>query len=592
MAFHKTLLTVVLCAGLNAAAHGFEADLKTTGATGLKDTLSAASSVLQAQQEGTTAPSDIIAAVQSDYRTLLGTLYRAGYYAPVIRISVDGREGSTLSLVTLPDQVSNVTITVDTGPKFKFGEATVGPLAAGTEIPSNFRTGRTAGSGRVGGAKDAAIDAWRDASHPKAALSSQSIVADHTQNKLDVALGIDPGPKATFGRLTFAGTKKVTDARLAEITGDITGKPFDPATLNTVNSRLRQTGAFRSVSLAEAKTLNADNSLDVTATITDATPRRFGFGAQISSLEGGTLSGYWMHRNISGNADRLRFDAEIAGLGSDTGVDYSLSTSYRRPATTRPVLTLVTEAEFARLDEPNYLSTSAEFLIGAEVNLSETTYFTGSIGYRYSDVTDDIGSRQFSHVIFPIEGARDARDNALSPTSGTYFSAQIMPYLGIDGSKNGARLFADMRGYTSLGEDDRFVFAGRFLAGSILGSNLTETPPDLLFYSGGGGTVRGQPYKSLNVTSGGVTTGGASFLGLSTEIRAGINDNFSLVGFADGGAVGANSVPDDTMEWHAGAGLGLRYDTGFGPIRLDVATPVAGDTGEGVQIYVGIGQAF
>ena len=41
-----------------------------------------------------------------------------------------------------------------------------------------------------------------------------------------------------------------------------------------------------------------------------------------------------------------------------------------------------------------------------------------------------------------------------------------------------------------------------------------------------------------------------------------------------------------------GTGLGLRYDTGFGPIRFDVATPVAGDTGDGVQIYIGIGQAF
>ena len=41
-----------------------------------------------------------------------------------------------------------------------------------------------------------------------------------------------------------------------------------------------------------------------------------------------------------------------------------------------------------------------------------------------------------------------------------------------------------------------------------------------------------------------------------------------------------------------GAGLGLRYETGFGPIRLDVAAPIHGDTGDGVQIYIGLGQSF
>jgi translocation and assembly module TamA len=46
------------------------------------------------------------------------------------------------------------------------------------------------------------------------------------------------------------------------------------------------------------------------------------------------------------------------------------------------------------------------------------------------------------------------------------------------------------------------------------------------------------------------------------------------------------------LEWHSGAGIGLRYDTAIGPIRLDVAVPVSGRTGDGVQLYVGIGQAF
>jgi translocation and assembly module TamA len=65
-----------------------------------------------------------------------------------------------------------------------------------------------------------------------------------------------------------------------------------------------------------------------------------------------------------------------------------------------------------------------------------------------------------------------------------------------------------------------------------------------------------------------------------------------IFGFADFGFVGAGSLPGSDGAAHAGAGLGLRYDTPIGPIRLDVAAPVSGTTSRGVQVYVGIGQAF
>lgn len=593
MATYNKFIVAAICATLSAPAFGFEARLDTVASDGLRSRLIAASAILEAEREGITEPSDIVAAVQSDYRSLLGTLYRSGYYAPVIRISVDGREGSTVSLITLPNSVKNIVISIDKGAKFTFGNANVAPLAPQTNLPIGFTTGQIAESGEIGAAKDAAIDAWRDAAHPKAALSSQQIVADHNTKTLDVSLGITPGPKAVFGQLHFAGTKRVAPERLGEITGEITGRSFNPKTLDTVATRLRKTGAFRSVAISEAETLNSDGSLDVTATVTDAAPRRFGFGAQINSLEGGTLSTYLMHRNVSGNADRLRFDAEISGLGSTTGIDYSVAASYRRPGTTRPQLALISEAELAHIDEPNYLSSSAQVMVGVEVTLSDTTYFTGGIGYRYSDVTDDIGNRTFSHFIVPIEGARDSRNDSLNPTSGTYFAAEVMPFIGFSGSSTGARLFTDMRGYKGFGVDEKFILAGRFTVGSIIGSDVKDTPPDLLFYSGGGGTVRGQPYKSLDVDLGsGTHTGGASFVGLSTELRAGVSEKLSLVGFSDIGGIGASATPDDTMNWHAGAGLGLRYETGFGPIRLDIAAPISGTTGDGVQFYVGIGQAF
>ena len=300
-----------------------------------------------------------------------------------------------------------------------------------------------------------------------------------------------------------------------------------------------------------------------------------------------------MHRNLTKNADRLRFDAEIGGLGGTTGVDYTLGATYRRPATITRKTTLVLGAEIEHLDEPDYLSDRGEFTISADVETSKNSTFSFGFGYRYSEVEDSLGSRSFSHVIFPINGSRDGRDNALNPKSGTYFNADILPFVGVSGSASGVRISADGRGYLSFGDDDRFTLAGRLQLGSISGADYTEVPPDLLFYSGGGGTVRGQPYQSLDIDlGGGDATGGSSFLGLSTELRALVTGKISVVGFYDLGGIGTSALPGDAAEWHSGAGLGLRYDTGFGPIRLDLAGPVTGDTGDGIQIYIGIGQAF
>ena len=105
--------------------------------------------------------------------------------------------------------------------------------------------------------------------------------------------------------------------------------------------------------------------------------------------------------------------------------------------------------------------------------------------------------------------------------------------------------------------------------------------------------MRGQGYQSLALDIGGNRSGGRSFLGLSGEVRRDIGENLQLVGFADWGYIGAEAFPDFSGESHAGAGLGVRYKTGIGPIRLDLATPIAGDTdGSSFYVYVGIGQAF
>jgi translocation and assembly module TamA len=302
-----------------------------------------------------------------------------------------------------------------------------------------------------------------------------------------------------------------------------------------------------------------------------------------------------MHRNLFGGAERLTLEGEISNIaGVADATDYRIGARLERPATLTP-------------DTSFFLTTEAERYELGDITVDQLTFGTGlahvfspelrgevALEYTYARA-DILGfNLTFKQVALPAFLEWDRRDDRLNATKGFYLKAEATPFLGFDATGSGAQVKGDFRAYRRLGGGERVVLAGRAQLGAVLGPSLAETPPDYLFYSGGGGTVRGQPYQSLGAAGAIGTrtfeTGGQSFAALSGEVRTRVTETISVVGFYDAGFIGAEDFSNG--RWHSGAGLGLRYDTGLGPLRLDVAAPVSGDTGSGVQLYLGIGQAF
>ena len=444
-------------------------------------------------------------------------------------------------------------------------------------------------------AVDSAVSDWRDVGHAKVGLRDQQVSADHRARRLDARFRVAPGPRVRFGALRLTTPSAVRAERIRAIAGLRTGEVFSPEALEQVARRLRRTGAFSSVALGEAEILRPGNLMDISLEVVDEKPRRFGFGAEMSSFEGLMLSGFWLHRNLFGGGERFRIDAEVGGIGGDSGgVDYSLDARLDIPATFRSDLDAFLFAGTSYEDEPTYRAWNSDIGGGFIRRFSDTLTVELGVALRYSETQDDFGSRRFFLLTLPAAATWDRRDDALDATGGFYLKAEATPFADMDGSGSGGlRFYADGRAYRSLDAEKKFVLAGRLQLGSVFGAGYLRLPPDYLFYSGGGGTVRGQPYQSLGVDlGGGGRTGGRAFLGASSELRAAVSDKIGVVGFVDAGYISANSLFDGAGDWHAGAGLGLRYDTGIGPLRLDVAAPVGGATGKGVQFYIGIGQAF
>lgn len=564
----------------------------------LRGELRSASLVLALKGEETTQAQDLVAAARADYRRILTALYSAGYYGGEIGILVNGREAAGIPALDAPQTINSIAISVTPGPKFQFGEAVVGPAPSTAVLPAGFVTGSGASTDVIRSAVSAVVTAWQDAGYAKAAADGQRITARHRDETLDVNVTIATGPQLTFGDLIVSGNTAVRTDRIVAIAGLPTGSVYSPDDLTKAERRLRDTGAFDSVALVEAENIAAGDVLPITAQIAEAKPRRFGFGVELSSIEGLGTSAYWLHRNYFGGAEQFRVGAEVSGIGGETGgVDYRLNASLKRPAVYGPDTDFLISAEISREDEPDYILDQAAVEATLTRLIRDDLEISGGFGLITAREETEAGVREFTLLTAPLGATLDRRDDATNANNGYYIDIDATPFLSIDGADNGARLFADTRGYRSFGEEDRFTLAARSQIGTVLGADAEDAPADFLFFSGGGGTVRGQPYNALGIDTviDGETVGrgGLSFAGAQLEARYGVTDAIGVVGFYDVGFVGETSDPFGEGDWHAGAGLGIRYNTGIGPIRLDIATPTTGgNAGERVEVYIGIGQSF
>jgi translocation and assembly module TamA len=257
------------------------------------------------------------------------------------------------------------------------------------------------------------------------------------------------------------------------------------------------------------------------------------------------------------------------------------------------------DLDLLREDEEDYFLDQASFTVGIARYATDTLTLNFGVGVLAAREETAVEERDYALLTLPVSATWDRRNDPRDARSGFYIDAEATPFYSFYGDTgNGGRLYADARYYRTLGQ--RVTLAARGQIGSVFGADREDVPQDFLFFGGGGGTVRGLPYQSLGVEVADpdepgetITLGGASLAGLQLEARVGINESFSAVAFADAAHVGEQAFPETDGDWGAGVGLGVRYNSFIGPIRLDVATPATGDDAFGqVQLYIGIGQAF
>nr|WP_207747623.1 autotransporter assembly complex family protein [Pelagibacterium limicola] len=573
----------------------------------LDSALRAASSLWADQERPASGVPGLLAKARGDYARLTAALYNHGYYGGAISILVDGREASAIPPDARIGEPATISVRINPGRQFIFGRletANRAPLATDpddfVDVPEEqgFAPGQIARATAIARAEQLLVQAWRQQGYPMAEIGARNVVADHATGTVDVRISVAPGGYATIGPVSVQGTENMNPDFVVRQTGLVPGAEYDPDDIALARERLSRLDVFRSLRIEAASAINPDTSLPFTVIVQEQPLRRFGVGATLSTIDGLGVEGFWLHRNLFGEAERLRLDARIAGIGwpVDTAeFDYAFGGTFTKPGILTPDTDFIGTMAAQRLVLPLYTETSVSGRIGLNHLFTDTISAEGGLQVKHSLFEDDLtfGNRNFTMVGAYGAATFDNRDSQLDPTGGFYLAGTLDPVYEFEYQNAIIRATAEARTYLAFGPESNFVLAGRVRAGALGGPSLAEIPPDMLFFAGGGGSVRGYGFRSIGVDDGmGGVTGGRYLLEASIEGRVRFNEEWGAVGFVDGGYVAADTFPG-LDQLRLGAGVGVRYYTVLGPLRLDVAIPLNKRPGDpDYALYVGIGQAF
>ncbi|MXN52945.1 BamA/TamA family outer membrane protein [Shinella sp. AETb1-6] len=553
------------------------------------------------QDEGQPVSGDLglVIKARDDRDRILAALYENARYGGVVNVTVNGQDLDSLP----PNPEFNdraaipVTIRVDPGPVFTFGDvAFSGDADRFNPADYGLVAGARADSTVILKAGEKVVVDLKAEGRPLAKLVERNATADHKTRTVDVVIAAEGGPVAPVGEVGVTGTKTVDAGFVQRYSRINAGQPYSPEALNKAAERLRTLGVFSSVTIREASQLAPDGSLPMTIEVSEGKHRYFGVGAQYSNTDGFGLQGYWGHRNLFGQAESLRIEGSVNRIGeSDIGdLDYSTAILFSKPGAFGPATTFNASLKAAIVDPDAYKAFTTTAAAGVSVELSDRDTVSAGGEVAWSNIEDVFGKNKYLTVSLPIEYVRDTRNDKLNPTEGYRFLINAKPSYETYNKTFFSSFEGAITGYQALGAEERFVLAGKLSAGTIIGGDeLADIPATRRFFLGGGGTVRGYGYQEISPRNAdNKLLGGRSYVAGSAEVRIGVTETIGVVPFIDVGTVSTDEVPD-FKDIRAGAGIGLRYATPFGPLRLDVAVPLKKyEGGTSFGVYAGIGQSF
>jgi len=526
---------------------------------------------------------------QNDLNRMTEVLQAQGYFDARIDFRIEKTEA---------DKPAQVLFAVSTGPEYTIRKVDLG-FPDSTSLPPEHLPNRqdlglppetTANADAIRQGRSMLQSSLISQGYPLAQTDSPAVYVHPEDKCVDVVYPVRPGPRARYGPVQIQGLKNVkanyVRSKIPWDQGDI----YNPQDVRRLQNDLLETGLFNLVQVDHANSLNDTSRLPMTITVQEVDHKRISLRLGYETDIGPKGGVSWEHNNLQGEGKDLLLQLEASGIRQELEGRYSQERFWEQN------LDLVLSASVFREDSEAFMTTGGKVSAHLEQQTTNHLRLGGGLGYKGSRVEDTKGQEVFHQFSLPAFAIWDTRDDPLDPSQGTNVNMRITPMLGLLGEEFSLlKSSLSTRWYTDLlPHKGRAILALRGKLGIINASSTEEVPADERWYAGGGGSIRGYPYQEVGPYRDGDPFGGRSVLETSAELRWKWSDKIGSVAFVDAGNTFDSTWPDPGEKMFWGAGLGMRYYTGIGPLRLDLAFPLTSDEhiDDSFQIYISLGQAF
>ena len=530
---------------------------------------------------------------RADAELLEELLRSQGYYDASVEPSTS-TSGDTIQVV----------LNAEPGQQYRFdsvrlpGLEAAGPGAEKLRKAFTVNPGDAVNAQSVIAAELALKTALGQEGYAEAQIGDQDIEINHQTHLATLTLPVTPGPVAQFGRIKVSGKPPFSARHVQTIARFRPGERFKQSKVDDLRRALIATTLVSSADV-QLVPLNGGRTVDVAVRLEPAPSHTIAGELGYGTGQGARIEGSWTDRNFFNPEGALTLRGVIGTNEQLAGVNFRRSNFLRRDQG----LNLSASASHQKFDAYEARTVQLAGNIERQSNFIWHKKWTWTYGAELLatdeqgvfDTSGEKDTRTFFIAALPVGLGYDGSDSLLDPTHGFRLSGRISPELSAHGgSFTYARAQFDASAYRPV--SDRVVVAGRVRLGTIIGAGVFDIAPSRRFYSGGGGSVRGYGYQQLgpkDMEGDPIGGRGLAEFGLEARIRlAQFGGNFGVVPFFDGGSLTTKSLPD-FRDWRFAAGLGVRYYSSFGPIRIDVGVPLNRQKGDGlVAVTVSLGQAF
>lgn len=533
---------------------------------------------------------------KEDTKLLVQLMNAKGYYAARIRSSLRAEGDDPTSRITVnfdvvPGQLytlSQVTVTGLSDAVLKVPAlASAFPVAVGDPLDAD----------KILAAHKKLATTLSESGFPFAKVDEPVVEIDHEVRRGELDMATAPGGYRVFGDIVIAPSNKrriFTSRHLQRIARFRPGDHYTASEVEDLRRAIITTGLVSSVAITPVD-VGDDEHVNMNVAVSPAPMRTIAGEVGFGTGEGYQAEVSWQHRNFFPPEGGITLRGLVGTKEQLASVVYRRNNFRRRDH--------VLHASIVA-QHTNYAAYSARTLtlsssLEKQTNIIFQKKWVWNTGVEFiaSRERDLFGSnvvrddRTYLIAALPSGLTYDGSDNLLDPSRGFRLGARISPEI----AKQGAA-FGYVRGQIDasvyMPASDGVVIASRVRAGSIIGSNADRIAPSRRFYAGGGASVRGYAYQAIGPRDANDDpVGGKSLLEFSLEARIRLG-NFGITPFVDAGTISTNFLPK-IQDMRYGAGLGVRYYSSFGPIRIDVGTPLNRQSGESrIAVYVSLGQAF